>query len=146
MSSPRAKSARQARRRDRGGGFAPQWVKGSPRKRLYFLNKNNRSRSAYWAGKRDVKSAPVVGNQTVAMELDTPGHQPRLTAGGGAEADDDQIPHRRRNGRLVVCALPRRQCVHRPDADVIIRDREHWRDRDRGFDIDAPAGGVVIRR
>jgi hypothetical protein len=30
------------------------------------------------------------------------------------------------------------RCVHRPDADVIIRDR--------GFDIDAPAGGVVIRR
>ena len=38
------------------------------------------------------------------------------------------------------------RCVHRPGADVIIRDREHWRDRDRGFDIDAPAGGVVIRR
>jgi hypothetical protein len=31
------------------------------------------------------------------------------------------------------------RCVHRPDADVIII-------RDRGFDIDAPAGGVVIRR
>ena len=30
------------------------------------------------------------------------------------------------------------RCVHHPDADVIIRDR--------GFDIDAPAGGVVIRR
>jgi hypothetical protein len=30
------------------------------------------------------------------------------------------------------------RCVHRPDADVIICDR--------GFDIDAPAGGVVIRR
>ena len=30
------------------------------------------------------------------------------------------------------------RCVHRPDADVIIRDR--------GFDIDAPAGGVEIRR
>jgi len=30
------------------------------------------------------------------------------------------------------------RCVHRPEADVIIRDR--------GFDIDAPAGGVVIRR
>jgi hypothetical protein len=31
------------------------------------------------------------------------------------------------------------RCVHRPDADVIIIC-------DRGFDIDAPAGGVVIRR
>jgi hypothetical protein len=30
------------------------------------------------------------------------------------------------------------RCVHRPDADVIIRDR--------GFDIDVLAGGVVIRR
>ena len=30
------------------------------------------------------------------------------------------------------------RCVHHPDADVIVRDR--------GFDIDAPAGGVVIRR
>jgi hypothetical protein len=38
------------------------------------------------------------------------------------------------------------RCVHGPNADVIIRDREDWRDRDRGFDIDAPAGGVVIRR
>ena len=38
------------------------------------------------------------------------------------------------------------RCVHHPDADLIIRDREHWQDRDRGFDIDAPAGGVVIRR
>lgn len=38
------------------------------------------------------------------------------------------------------------RCVHHPDADVIIRDREHWRDHDRGFDVVAPAGGVVIRR
>ena len=38
------------------------------------------------------------------------------------------------------------RCVHRPDADVIIRDREHWRDHDRGFDIDTPAGDVMIRR
>lgn len=38
------------------------------------------------------------------------------------------------------------RCVHHPDADVIIRDREHWRDHDRGFDVDATAGGVVIRR
>jgi hypothetical protein len=30
------------------------------------------------------------------------------------------------------------RCVHRPGADVIIRDR--------GFDIDAPQGGVVIPR
>jgi len=30
------------------------------------------------------------------------------------------------------------RCVHRPDADVIIRDR--------GFDIDTPAGDVMIRR
>jgi hypothetical protein len=36
--------------------------------------------------------------------------------------------------------------MHRPGTDVIIHDREHWRDRDRGFDVDAPAGGVVIRR
>jgi hypothetical protein len=38
------------------------------------------------------------------------------------------------------------RCIHHPDADVIIRDRAHWRDRDRGFDIDAPTGDVVIRR
>jgi hypothetical protein len=31
------------------------------------------------------------------------------------------------------------RCVHHPAADVIIRDREHWRDHDRGFDVDAPA-------
>jgi hypothetical protein len=30
------------------------------------------------------------------------------------------------------------RCVHRPGADVVIRGR--------GFDIDAPTGGVVIRR
>jgi hypothetical protein len=30
------------------------------------------------------------------------------------------------------------RCVHHPDTDVIIHDR--------GFDVDAPAGGVVIRR
>jgi hypothetical protein len=28
----------------------------------------------------------------------------------------------------------------------LIRERGHWQDRDRGFDSDAPAGGVVIRR
>ena len=25
-------------------------------------------------------------------------------------------------------------------------EREHWRGHDRGFDIDTPAGDVVIRR
>jgi hypothetical protein len=89
--------------------------------------------------------------------------------GGGAEADDDQIPDRRRDGSLVVCTLARRQCrtdmppslrqrhfcdndtcvsrcAQRSDSDVIVREREHWRHHDRGFDIAAPAGDVVIRR
>jgi hypothetical protein len=38
------------------------------------------------------------------------------------------------------------RCVSRPDSDVIVRDREHWRHRDRGVDIDTPAGDVTIHR
>jgi hypothetical protein len=38
------------------------------------------------------------------------------------------------------------RCVQRPDSEGIIREREHWRHRDRGFDVDAPAGDVVIHR
>jgi hypothetical protein len=29
---------------------------------------------------------------------------------------------------------------------VIVREREHWRHHDRGFDEDTLAGDVVIRR
>jgi hypothetical protein len=29
---------------------------------------------------------------------------------------------------------------------VIIREREHWRHHDHGFDADAPAGDIVIHR
>jgi hypothetical protein len=29
---------------------------------------------------------------------------------------------------------------------VIIREREHWRHHDRGFDLDTPIGEVMIRR
>ena len=38
------------------------------------------------------------------------------------------------------------RCVSRPDPDVIVRNREHWRHRDRGVDIDTPAGDVTIHR
>jgi hypothetical protein len=38
------------------------------------------------------------------------------------------------------------RCVSRPDSDVIVRDREHWRHRDRGVDIDTPTGDVTIHR
>ena len=38
------------------------------------------------------------------------------------------------------------RCVSRPDSDLIVRDREHWRHRDRGVDIDTPAGDVTIHR
>lgn len=38
------------------------------------------------------------------------------------------------------------RCVQRPDSDGFVREREHWRHHDRGFDLDAPAGDVEIRR
>jgi hypothetical protein len=31
------------------------------------------------------------------------------------------------------------RCLDHSDTGVIAREREHWRDRDRGFDDDAPA-------
>jgi hypothetical protein len=36
------------------------------------------------------------------------------------------------------------RCVHHPD--MIVHDRAHWRDHDRGFGVDTPAGDIVIRR
>jgi hypothetical protein len=38
------------------------------------------------------------------------------------------------------------RCVQRPDSEVIIRERERWRQHDRGFDLDTPAGDVTIHR
>jgi hypothetical protein len=38
------------------------------------------------------------------------------------------------------------RCVQRLDSEVIIREREPWRHHDRGFDLDTPAGDVVIHR
>ena len=36
------------------------------------------------------------------------------------------------------------RCVHHSGSDGIVHQREY--DRDRGFDVDTPAGGVVIHR
>jgi hypothetical protein len=38
------------------------------------------------------------------------------------------------------------RCVQRPDSEEFIREREHWRHHDGGFDLDTPAGDVVIHR
>ena len=38
------------------------------------------------------------------------------------------------------------RCLLGPDADVTVRDRAHWRHHGRGFDVDTPAGGGIIRR
>jgi hypothetical protein len=38
------------------------------------------------------------------------------------------------------------RCVSRPSSGVIVREREQSRHRDRGFDVDTPAGDVEIRR
>jgi hypothetical protein len=38
------------------------------------------------------------------------------------------------------------RCVSRPDSEVIVHEREQSRHRDRGFDVDTPAGDVEIRR
>ncbi|MGN6749640.1 MAG: hypothetical protein ACTHJS_13700 [Xanthobacteraceae bacterium] len=38
------------------------------------------------------------------------------------------------------------RCMSRPDSGVIIHEREQSRHRDRGFNVDTPAGDVEIRR
>jgi hypothetical protein len=38
------------------------------------------------------------------------------------------------------------RCANRPDADVTVRGREHWRHHDSGMDVDTPTGDVTIHR